>query len=185
MSYEWVTAKNVGFYPPTGSGDPPWYTPGPIAKAVVRCPSAHGNGDILERVEVAGYWGFQAADATLVPDAIQGLQTHLIGEIGSSSSTPPDPQATGAADFAFTGWLDWKWEVHTFGSPTNTYPLAARASTNGYLTSHARRGPASYGGVSPYFVLGIITEDANVSTLVKNHSQSYWAFYVRCLWRTP
>lgn len=185
MSYQWVTAKNVGFYPPTGSGDPPWYTPSNIPKAVVRCPSAHGNGDILERVEVAGYWGFQAADATTVPDATEGLQTHLLGDIGSSSSTPPDPQATGAHSMALTAWLDWTWETPTFGDPTNTYILNARASTNGYITSHARRGPESYGGVDPYFVLGIITEDAAVSHGVYLHAQSYWAFYVRCLWRTP
>lgn len=185
MGYEWYTAKNVGVYPPTGGAQPPWYTPSLIPKAIVRCASPNGAGDVLERVEVAGYWGFSAADATTVPDAAIGLVTHLLGEVGSSSSTPPDPHATGAHDFAFSAFLDFQWEVHTFGDPANTYPLTARLSTNGYITSKARRGPDSYGPGAPSFNLGIITEDADVSTEIFNRAQTYWAFYVRCLWRTP
>lgn len=183
--YRWYTAKNVGSYPPTGGAQPPWYTPGPIPKAIVRCASPAGAGDILVRTEVAGYWGFVGADYTIMPDVSQGVVSHLLGEVGSSSSLPPDPTHTGTGDFAFSAWMDMHWEVHTFGSPTNTYPLAARLTTGGYITSHAKRGPAQYGSGAPSFNLGIITEDDVVSNSIYNHAQSYWAFYVRCLWKTP
>jgi hypothetical protein len=185
VSLDWYTASNVGFYPPTGGSQPPWYTPSGVPKAVVRCGSPHGAGSVLERVEVSGYWAFSAADQTIVPDANIGLVTYLMGEVGSSSSTPPDPTRTGSGDFAFTAEMQFTWETHTFGDPANTYPLTARMTTGGYITSRARRGPDSYGSGAPSFNLGLVTVDDNVAHEVYLHAQTYWSFYVRCLWRSP
>jgi hypothetical protein len=185
MSYEWYTAKNVGVYPPTGAGNPPWWTPGGVPKAIVRCASPNGNGDILERVEVWGQIAFRNVDWTHQEDGPSSLMIHLMGEVGSSSSTPPDPSLTGAHDFAFTGSMDWTFFLPTFGSPLNTAPVFMRASTNGYQTSKARRGPESYGSVAPYFNLGIMQENDIYFDPTQNGIQSFWAFYVRCLWRTP
>ena len=185
MSYEWYTAKNVGLYPPTGGSQPAWYTPSGIPKAIVRCASPNGAGDILERVEVWGQIGVHLIDFTAQQFANIAAMTHLMGDVGSSSSTAPDPGFTGAGDFAFTGAMDWTWEIPTFGSPLNTAPLYMRATTHGYITSHARRGPASYGAGAPSFNLGILTEADIFLNPTLAAAQSFWAFYVRCLWRTP
>lgn len=182
--YKWVTTVSQGAYPPTGTL-PPWYTPDGIPKALARVPSPVGNGDVLVRTRVAGYIGIYMADSTWYPDAMVSQYWSLIGEVGSSSSLPPDPFLAGTNDFAFTGDLDMSWQLAPFGAPVDTFPLIVRASTRGYQEGHAERGPASYGGVAPSFNLGIVgLQDFRLDPTL--HSlQSYWAFTVRCLWRVP
>lgn len=184
-TYGWYTAKNVGNYPPTSGPVPPWYTPSGIPKAIVRCASPNGAGDVLVRSQVWGQIGVHLADWTAQQFAVIAPMTHLLGEVGSSSSTPPDPTLAGAHRLAFVGALDWSWEIPVFGSPVDTAPMYLRATTHGYVTSKARRGPDIYGGGAPSFNLGIVTEaDLYLNPLLAA-AESFWAFYVRCLWYTP
>lgn len=183
-TYEWTTAENYGAYPPTGTAAP-WYTPSGIPKAIVRNQSPVGNGDVLVRTRVAGYIGIYMANAQWYPDSMAGFYTSLLGEVGSTSSTPPDPHLTGAHDFAFSGDMDLQWQIAPFDSPATTYPLVIRASTRGYQESEAQRGPNSYGGVHPCFNLGLVTSQDVILNPTLHSLQSYWGFTVRCLWRVP
>lgn len=180
--YKWTTARNFGNWPPTG-GTPLWNTPSGIPKAVVRCPSPVGAGDVLVRTRVSGFIGVQWSDPIWYPTALASQRWQLLGEVGSSSSLPPDPTLPGTNDFALSGEMEPAVTSVPFGAPLSGANTFLRAATPGVIESRAERGPTSYGSVHPNFVLGIVqANDLNFDPT--SHSiNSYWGFTVRCLWR--
>lgn len=183
MTYVWTTGRNFGQWPPT-TGLPLWNTPSGIPKAACRVASPTGPGDVLVRTRVSGYIGVYAVNANFYPVAAASQLWQLLGEVGSSSSLPPDPGLTGTNDFAFSWDMDTVLTLSDTGSPSSAAPWTIRATTSGVQESRAERGPASYGaGVHPSFNLGILqNQDGNFNPTL--HSiNSYWGFTVRCLWR--
>lgn len=183
-TYLWTTKRNYGQWPPTGAL-PVWNTPSGIPKAVVRNASPIGAGDVLVRTRVSGFIGVYGVDTLWYPFAAASQRWQLLGEVGSSSSLPPDPTLTGTNDFAFSFDMDPIYTVVPFSIPTAGYSWTLRATTYGVQESRAERGPASYGGVHPNFNLGIVQNGDSYFDPTAHSIQSFWGFTVRCLWRVP
>jgi hypothetical protein len=184
MVYRWVTARTFGQYPPTGSA-PLWNTPSGIPKVACRVPSPVGAGDVLIRTRVSGFIGIYGVNANYYPLAAASQLWQLLGEVGSSSSLPPDPGLTGTNDFAFSYDMQPLLTLSDTGSPTSAAPWTFRANTDGEIESKARRGPAEYGSVHPSFNLGLLQNNDAYLTPGTFSINSWWGFTVRCLWLVP
>jgi hypothetical protein len=182
--YEWVTERSFGQYPPTGGGAL-WNTPSGVPKAAVRVPSPVGEGDVLIRVRVSAFIGIYGADSSWYPFKAVSQLWQLKGEVGSSSSTPPDPTLDGEGGIEFSADMEPALTLNDTGSPTSPAPWSLRATTGGYVESKGKRGVAEYGGVHPYFVLGLVQVNDAYLDPTAHSIQSFWGFTARCLWFTP
>ena len=185
MGYEWVSARNNGA--PDGFLDPVecWYTPTLAPVTALSVASPNGAGDVLERVEVAFWATLNVADIGVVSFLPQALSTSIIAEVGAVGGTAPDPIATGVGGFAFTDEVHWDFQVLSYDFLGTINPTYMRAATNGYRTSHARRGPASYGGGAPALNVGIVTRGSEYLLASGVAYSAFWSLSVRTLWRTP
>lgn len=185
MGYEWVSGRNNGA--PDGSLSPVtcWYTPTLAPVTALSVPSPNGHGDVLERIEVAFWATLSFGDLAPFTFLPQALSTSIIAEVGAVGGSALDPIATGAGGFAFTDEVSWDFQVLSYNYLVSINPTYMRATTHGYRTSHARRGPASYGGVAPAVNVGIVSRGSEYLAATPTAYSAFWSLSVRALWRTP
>lgn len=183
--YQWVTGRNTG--PPEHLADPAdaWYTPAGGVTVALSVPSPVGAGDILERVEVAAWIIVTSGDVTLLSFFPQSARTLLIGEVGAIGGSAPDGTADGAYGFSFSTEIFWTINVVPLDFLASDTPTYLTAATPGYVTSKARRGPDSYGGIHPAFNLGVATPGSEYLDLTDGDIGTTWSITARTLWRTP
>ena len=185
MGYEWVTGINNG--PPDGDLSPwgNWLSDDGSAVTALSVPSPNGYGDIMERVEVAIDISTGCVDSTLLGFFLNSAITLVAGDVGPVGGTPPDPASVGGYPFAFTTQVGWIAEMTVWDFLSGYTPTIMRASTHGYVTSRARRGPESYGSVDPAFNLGIVTRGWEYRDPTVGAVSDFWSITARVLWRTP
>ena len=184
-TYGWQTVRNAGSWPPTGPGSPAWYTPMGVPKTLLSCPSVAGEGDVLVRTELQGYYGVWIADWTQAEFAPAGVYTTLMAEVGASGGTPPDPTLVGHHSLALTCDLETNWSLSLDSTVPSNGHIYIRSYTRGTVTSKARRGPNEYGALAPHLNLGIVTENDDTLNALLGSVGSWWSFTMRCLWFTP
>lgn len=185
-TYHWVSARASDSYPGGGASAPAWIQTTGAPSTLLTVPSPSGPGDVLERVEVAGWIGVQIADISVGTRSYLPavLETLLLGEV-TTGGTPPDPSSAGEYEFAFTANMDWSSQLTNLSGIVPTVIANMRATTGGYVTSKAKRGPAKYGSGSPEFVLVCHTENESFYNYATSGLSSWWGFYARCLWYVP
>lgn len=185
MGYQWVTGRNTG--PPEHFADPAdaWYTPAGGVTTALSVPSPVGEGDILERVEVAAWISVSSSDASDLGFFPQSARTMLIGEVGEIGGSGPDGTADGSYGFAFSTEIFWTSNLVVYNFLGGLVPTYCRAATEGYVTSKARRGPDSYGPIHPAFNLAVATPGSEYLDLTIEANGATWSITARTLWRTP
>jgi len=185
VGYQWVTGINNG--PPDGDLSPRgnWITDDGSVATALSVPSPNGHGDIMERVEVAIDICTACADSTLLGFFINSAITLVAGDVGPVGGIPPDPASEGGYEFAFTTQVGWSEHMYVWSVLDGLTPTYMRASTHGYVTSKARRGPDTYGSVDPAFNLGIVTRGWEYRDWTIGAVSDFWSITARVLWRTP
>lgn len=184
-TYHWVTERNQNSVPGGSVSDPVWWTPAGHGNTFLSVPAYAGEGDVLVRTELAGWIGFQADSA--YPDAqlmLWQMNTMILGEV-TTSGVGTDPNGRGAREFAFSTEMPWSGQTLSWGDPTTTYYYFLRASTPGYVTSKARRGPDKYGAGTPAMNFTIYTDNSFLWVPGLSDIATAWGFTARCLWFTP
>ncbi len=184
MAYKWVTGRN--FSNPTGTSNPNtgWRTPSEAPITTVSVPSYGGHGDVLVRTEVSvSLWAI-AGDVTHLGFFPGAAVSMFLGDVGASGASPLNPWTTGAQDFAFSWERQWSTNTTVINGLSGITPTYVTCSTGGYVTSKARRGPDSYGGVTPFFNLAVVTRGSDQYVTGITDVTSTWVISVRCLWQT-
>lgn len=184
-TYQWMSAHLWDQVPGGSVSDPAWWTIAGAGNTILSCPSPVGAGDVLVRSEVAAWIGLQAYDS--YGDGaffLWSVTTHLLGEV-TTTGHGVDPAHVGAGGFAFSTEMHWTGHSEPFASPADSFQRFANASTGGYITSKARRGPEHYGSGAPAFNLTCYTDGS--LNWVPGHSDvaTAYGFTVRTLWLVP
>lgn len=181
-TYEW----SAGIYQAVNAlGTPPKWSPYPLpmtATLAISTQSPLGAGSYLERCEL-----YIAASATLASTAsiaekhqAEAVNILALGRVYSTGSAGiPDPSATGASEAAITAVAQARGVRGAAGTDT---PSAVIYATDGYVTSHAVRGPAKYGGGTPELRIGIYTPNL-YNGLWIGTADTTELYHVRALWR--
>jgi hypothetical protein len=185
VGYNWVTAINDG--PPDGDLSPEnnWITSDGSAALALSVVAPGGHGDVLERVEVAMDLCVACGDASLLGFFLNAAITQVAGDVGPVGGPGPDPASVGEYQFAFTTQLGWTQDIYVYDFLGSITPTFMRASTRGYITSKARRGPDTYGSIDPAFNLGIVTRGWEYIFPIPGAVSFWWSITARTLWRTP
>lgn len=184
-TYRWTSAHHWDEVPGGSDTNPVWWTTGSGANTVLSCASPVGEGDVLVRTEVAAWIGLQATSSYGLGQFFSWqTATHLLGDV-STTGHAPNPAAVGTLEFSFSAHMPWDGNSISFGDPTATYYYFARARTDGYVTSKARRGPDKYGSGHPAFDLGIYTDGSLNWVPGVGGLATRYGFTVRTLWLTP
>lgn len=184
-TYHWMSKRNVNNVPGGTVSDPVWYTPSGLGNTFLSVPAYAGAGDVLVRTELAGWIGFQSgSDYGLAQFFLWQMNTLLLGEV-TTSGHGPDPNGAGAVEFAFSTEMPWQGQTLSWADPTTTWLYFARASTRGYVTSKARRGPEKYGAGTPAMNFTIYTDNSFNWVPGSGDLATAWGFTARCLWFTP
>lgn len=183
--YHWVTAQNAGS--PAQTSDPAdgWLTPDDLAIRVLSVPSYGGEGDVLVRTEVS-----VNLQATFQNQSNQFLfqesaTSQFIGDVGIHDGETIDPRGDGAYEFGFTWDGQWTWAADPANNGVLAEPYYMRCTSHGYITSKARRGPETYGAISPAFNLSVYTWGSEYYRNGITGVSSFWVVTARCLWYTP
>jgi hypothetical protein len=185
VGYNWVTGITNG--PPDGNLSPQdiWITDDGSAALCLSVPAPGGEGDILERTEVAMDLCVGCGDSSILGFFINAAITQVAGDVGPIGGPPPDPASVGEYEFSFTTQLGWTEHIYPYDFLGSITPTFMRASTRGYITSKARRGPATYGSIDPAFNLGVVTRGWEYIFPIPGAVSFWWSITARTLWRTP
>lgn len=184
-TYHWVTERNADSVPGGLVSDPPWYTPDIHGNTFLSVPAYAGAGDVLVRTEFAGWIGVQTgSDYGDAEGFMWQMNSLILGEV-TTSGAGTDPNGRGAREFAFSTEMAWTGRTLSWGDPTVSWVYFINASTGGYVTSKARRGPEKYGAGTPAMNFTIFTDNAINWVPGSGDLASSWGFTARCLWFTP
>ena len=180
-----MTATNFGA--PTGTSNPDvgWRTPALAPLKVLSVPAPGGYGDVLVRTEVSVSLFAAATTASHLGFFPNCAVSKFLGDVGDIGDGPLDPWSDGPQDFAFSWERSWHTHLTNFDYLAGIVPTYCQCSTDGYVTSHASRGPASYGAVTPAFNLSVVTRGSDQYTVSTSSPTSTWVIVARCLWKTP
>ncbi len=181
-TYEWSSALNEAVYT---LGNPPKWSPYPLPMTpvlVAQTDSPLGAGSTLVRCEY-----FMAASATLATTAaiqeafqLASVSIIAIGEVyPNTSGGIPDPRTGPDVPAAITAVASLRAVRGDSGTDT---PGAYAWSTDGYVTSHAVRGPAKYGGGTPQLRVAIYTPNL-FEGVWPGTANSSEIFHLRALWK--
>lgn len=181
-SYQWSSELQEAVY---SLGTPPKWAPYPLPAVPVLVASTQsplGPGSFLERCEL-----YIAASATMAPASgisakhqLASLSMLAIGEVYPTGTAGlPDPRTGTNVPAAITAVAHLNSFYGDSGTDTD---YGASWSTDGYVTSHAVRGPAKYGGGTP---------ELRVAVYTPNLFNAFWlgsadtseVYHVRALWR--
>lgn len=181
-SYQWSSALFESVY---ALGHPPKWFPFPLDGGPVLAVSTQsplGEGSYLERVEF-----FMTGSATLVgsiddPTMAQLADVSVIalGEVYATGEAGlPDPRTGTNVPGALRAAANMRVSI----SPsTTTFAAVGSFSTDGYVTSHAVRGPAKYGGGTPELRVAVYSPNQYTSdTIGAMDSSECYSLYA--LWR--
>lgn len=184
MVYKWVTNTSIGFVPPRPPDMPVWWSDNNTVRLAVSTPSPAGNGDVLKRTLFSATIGVALSNQTISPATADTLGFEFKGDVVDISAAPPDPLHTGLDDFALVASADTFQHVTSPFGPADAVSWFGKYSTRGYVDSHAERGPAKYGGITPVFQMGITVINGNAADVVLSRVEVYWTFVLRTLWKT-
>lgn len=178
-TYEWTQAAREELTP-LGLA-PIWFTDSaPVSPLSLASPSA--DDWTLERLEcyaTAAWTCIGDHLGTTPPFQLISPSTRLLAEVYSFGSTLfPDPTTMGVEGAVWSAALspNGVWRNYT-----SDHQGVVMWSTNGYVTSHGRRGPAHYGGGRAQINFGLWTSNC-IDTLWPQVVDSAFTMSARALW---
>lgn len=181
-TYQWSSDLQEAVY---SLGNPPKWAPFPLPMTPVIVASTQsplGAGSYLERCEFAmsGSVTMGVAGAISEKHQVESISIVAIGEVYPTGAAGiPDPRTGPNVPAAITAVATLRAERGDAGSDS---PLGAHYSTGGYVTSHATRGPAKYGGGTPELRVAIYTPNLFNAFWIGTCNTSEF-FHLRALWR--
>lgn len=181
-TYQWSSALNEALYP---LGNPPKWSPYPLPMTpvvVAQTDSPLGPGSYLERCEfyMAGSATLDTAAAIAEKFQAESISVIAIGEVyPNTAGGIPDPRTGPDVPAALTA----VGTVRSVRGDSGTdSPHGMVWSTDGYVTSHAVRGPGRYGGGTPQLRVAIYTPNLFNGLWIGTANTSE-IYHVRALWR--
>jgi hypothetical protein len=182
VTYKWSSALIEAATP---LGHPPVWAPFPIPTGPTLAASTQsplGAGSYLERCELYATGGGIVTPTTTWSDVYSAaaMSVILIGEVYATGSAGiPDPRTGTDVPAAVTAAADMQV---AFQGLSTSPEATLRFSTGGYVTSHAVRGPAKYGGGTPELRIGLWTTNYFDATFL-GETDTWSTVHVRALWR--
>jgi len=181
-TYEWTQAAREEVDP---LGHPPiwWTVSASVLPLSLEAPDA--SDWTLERLEAYAAAGWSVINdpiGPVDPPQLIAPSIRLLAEVyPHASGSFPDPEAPGVVKSVWSAALspDALWR-----DPAHLDQGLASWSTKGYVTSHGRRGPASYGGGQAQINFGLWTANC-YNTLFPGVADCYFVLSARALWSRP